>query len=197
VLEQFVQAARGEDFEGMWSLLSQGTQQRLGPTVVRFESGAGGDLRRQLARFDPARSDVFLDEPITATFAVAGFGGRVGTGRAPFAAYAAALRREPDGWRLELDGPIGVAPVAPDPGSTVSQRVRVAAEVRSDARVVEAGLWLDGRSVPGRLALTAGAATMFSQDAPPLVAGPHAVVAFASTRGDASAIAWVFARGDA
>ena len=194
VLERFVQAARTDDFDAMWSLLSQQSRERMGPTIVRFESGAGGELRRQLTRFDPARSNVFLDEAITATFAVAAFGGRAGRGaNAPFAAYGAALRREPDGWRLELGGPVALASVAPDPGSTVGKRVRVAAGVRAEERVVESGLWLDGRSVPGRLALTGSrGATMFSEDAPRLVAGPHAVVAFASTLGEASATAWVF-----
>jgi len=46
----------------------------------------------------------------TALDRLAAAGVKLRTGRAPFAAYAAALRREPDGWRLELDGPIGVAP---------------------------------------------------------------------------------------
>jgi hypothetical protein len=197
VLERFVAAARAEDVDGMWGLLSQPTQRRLGPTVVRFESGAGGTLRRELSRFDADRSDVFLDESITATFAVAAFGGRVASRReAPYAAFAAALRREPEGWRLELGGPLGLAPVAPAPGSAVTRRVRLAAEVRSDERLAEAGLWLDGASVPGRIATTGPqGASMFSNEAPPLVAGPHAVVAFASTFGDASATAWVFARG--
>ena len=55
-------------------------------------------------------------------------------------------------------------------------------------------MWLDGTTIPGR---TAGAGdarqvTLFGDSPDQVARGPHAVVAFASTFADATALAWMF-----
>ena len=58
---------------------------------------------------------------------------------------------------------------------------------------MEGGLWLAGQALPGR---TAGnrpsEVTMFTDSRGRIPAGPPAVVAFAATFADASALAWNF-----
>jgi hypothetical protein len=194
-LTRFVRAARAREYAGMWNLLSQPTQRRLGPSLERFRTGVGRGLARELGAFVPGRSRAFLDEPITSLFAVAAYGGRTRLGGArPYATYAAAFRREGGVWRLELGGPVGLRPLGPDPGSVEDGAIQVAAEVESVAPIVEGGMWLDGQAVPGRTAgLGATRMTMFGDARGRIPRGPHAVVAFASTFADASAIAWTFA----
>jgi hypothetical protein len=194
VLTRFVRAARARTYAAMWELLSQPTQRRLGPSLERFRSGVGRGLARELGAFVPGRSRAFLDEPITSLFAVAAYGGRTRLGGAqPYATYAAALRREGGFWRLELGGPVELRPLGPDPGSVENGAIQVAAEVESAAPIVEGGMWLDGQAVPGRSAgLGATRMTMFGDARAGIPRGPHAVVAFASTFADASALAWTF-----
>jgi hypothetical protein len=194
VLTRFVRAARASDHAGMWELLSQPTQRRFGPTLERFRTGAGRRLAREVGAFVPGRSRVFLEEPITSLFAVAAYGGRTRIGeRRPYGTYAVALRRQGSAWRLELGGPVALRPLGPDPGAVEDGPLQVAAEVESAAPIVEGGMWLDGQAVPGRTAgLGATRVTMFSDARGGLPRGPHAVVAFASTFADASAIAWTF-----
>ena len=193
VLTRFIRAARAEDVESMWELLSIPSQRRLGPSLVVFRSRAGRSLAAELGRFVPRRSRVFLEEPITSLFAVAAYGGRTQIGeRRPFASYAVALRREDEGWRIELGGPVDLRPLGPDPGATESGPFQLAAGAKATAPIAEAGLWLDGQAVPGRTAGTPADVTMFSDSRGRLPAGPHAIVAFAATFADASALAWNF-----
>ena len=194
VLRRFVRAAAAGNHGAMWRLLSAPSQRRLGPTLAAFRNRAGPRLARQVGVFIPGRSRVFLEEPITALFAVAAYGGRttVGEGQ-PFGTFAAAMRREDDGWRVELGGPVQLRPLGPDPGEVASRAFQIAAGVEANAAVVEAGLWLDGQAVPGRTSgIGAQRLTMFSESRRRIPAGPHAVVAFASTFADASALAWMF-----
>jgi len=195
VLARFVRAARARNTRGLWQLLSAPSQRRLGPTFEGFAARAAPGLARQVGVFVPGRSRVFLDEPITSTFAVAAYGGRTTIGEGnPFGSYAAALRLEDGGWRIELGGPVQLSPLGPDPGSSKRGTFQLAAGVEANAAVAEAGIWLDGRSVPGR---TAGAGdarqvTLFGDSTGRIPRGPHAVVAFASTFADATALAWMF-----
>ena len=194
VLTRFVRAAAADDLQTMWGLLSVSSQRRLGPSLEVFRTGAGRTLATELGRFVGGRSRVFLEEPINAAFAVAAYGGRTAVGsRRPFATYAVALRLEDAGWRIELGGPVQIRPLGPDPGERQSGPFQLAAGVRANAPIVEGGLWLDGQAVPGR---TAGSrpsdVTMFSDSQGRIPAGPHAVVAFAATFADASALAWNF-----
>jgi hypothetical protein len=194
VLARFVRAAAAGNPQEMWRLLSVPSQRRLGPTFTAFQNRVAPRLQRQVGVFVPGRSRVFLEEPITALFAVAAYGGRttVGEGQ-PFGTYAVALRREDPGWRLELGGPVELEPLGPDPGERASGTFQVAAGIEANAGIVEAGLWLDGQAVPGRTSgVNAQRVTIFSESRGRIPRGPHAVVAFASTFADASALGWMF-----
>lgn len=192
--ERFVAAARAEDIETMWALLSTPSRERLGPTLAEFRDGRARRLVTQLGSFVEGRSALFLNEQVSAEFALAAFGGRQTIrGKARRGAYAAALRFEEGEWKLEFGGPVELEALEPDPGEVENENVQVAAGVAADAAILEGGLWLDGDAVPGE---SGGSddrhITFFSDPVTDLDPGPHAAVAFASTSDDASALAWLF-----
>lgn len=192
-LKQMVAAARADDARAMWGLLSGPTRERLGPSFARFRRGAAPELQKALGTFARGRSALFLAERISEEFAVAAYGGRLADER--HAAFAAALRLEDGAWKLELAGPVQLEALVPDPGEIENRRTgpQLAAGIAADAAVVEGGLWLDGKSVPGKSGGTDERnVTIFSDPVGALERGPHAVVAFASTAEDASALAWMF-----
>jgi hypothetical protein len=191
-LERMVAAARAADARAMWELLSGPTRERLGPTFARFRRGAASELRKALGSFARRRSALILAERINEEFAVAAYGGRLADDR--YATFATALRLEEGAWKLELGGPVQLEALVPDPGE-VERRggAQLAAGIKADAAVAEGGLWLDGESVPGKSGGTDERnITIFSDPVEGLARGPHAVVAFASTAYDASALAWMF-----
>lgn len=192
--ERFVAAARTGDVEAMWGLLSTPSRERLGPTLGKFSAGQARRLVTELGSFVEGRSALFLNEQVSAEFAVAAFGGRQtirGKGRR--GAYATALRFEDGDWKLEFGGPVELEALAPDPGESVSANTQVAAGVEADAAILEGGLWLDDEAVPGESGGTDDRhITFFSEPVSELEAGPHAAVAFASTGNDAAALAWLF-----
>jgi hypothetical protein len=192
-LKRLVAAARGDDARAMWELLSGPTRERLGPSFARFRRGAAADLRQALGSFVRGRARIFLAERITEEFAVAAYGGRLTDER--HASFATALRLEDGAWKLELGGPVQLQALVPDPGE-IERRgtgAQLAAGIVADAAVREGGLWIDGRSVPGKSGGTDDRnVTIFSDPVERLARGPHAVVAFASTASDASALAWMF-----
>jgi hypothetical protein len=193
-LEEFVAAARAGDANAMWALLSAPTQERLGPTAADFRRGQGSRLQTSVGSFIEGRSAVFLDEQVSADFAVAAFGGRQTIrGKERRGAFAAALRYEDGDWRLELGGPVKLEALVPDPGEVENENTQVAAGVAADAAILEGGLWLDGDAVAGESGGTDDRhITFYSDPVTELEKGPHAAVAFASTAGDASALAWLF-----
>jgi hypothetical protein len=193
-LEEFVAAARAGDSEAMWALLSTPTRERLGPTPAKFRRGEGRRLRTNLGSFIEGRSAVFLNEQVSADFAVAAFGGRQAVGgKGRRGAFAAALRYEDGEWRVELGGPVKLEALVPDPGMVENENSQVAAGVVADAAILEGGLWLDGEAVGGESGGTDDRhITFFSDPVTDLERGPHAAIAFASTAHDASALAWLF-----
>lgn len=193
-LEEFVAAARAGDSDAMWALLSTPSQERLGPTPGRFRRGEGRRLRASLGSFIEGKSAVFLNEQVSADFAVAAFGGRRAVGgKERRGAFAAALRYEDGDWRVELGGPVKLEALVPDPGEVENENAQVAAGVAADAAILEGGLWLDGEAVGGESGGTDDRhITFYSDPVTDLVQGPHAAVAFASTAREASALAWLF-----
>jgi hypothetical protein len=194
MFERFVAAARAGDSEAMWALLSTPTRERLGPTLAKFRSGRARRLVTELGSFVEGRSALFLNEQVSAEFAVAAFGGRQTVrGKGRRGTFAAALRFEDGDWKLELGGPVKLEALVPDPAEVVSENTQVAAGVEANAAILEGGLWLDGEAVPGESGGTDDRhITFFSEPATELEAGPHAAVAFASTVNDAAALAWLF-----
>jgi hypothetical protein len=193
-LEEFVAAARAGDTDAMWALLSAPSRERLGPTVARFRRGQARRLRTTLGSFIEGRSAVFLNEQVSADFAVAAFGGlQTIRGKERRGAFAAALRYEDGDWRLEFGGPVKLEALVPDPGDVENENSQVAAGVAADAAILEGGLWLDGEAVAGESGGTDDRhITFYSDLVTDLEKGPHAAVAFASTADDASALAWLF-----
>jgi hypothetical protein len=183
-LQSFVRAAARGDELGMWQRLSGPSHRLLGPGLAEFRRGPARGLAQELSGLG-RRNRLFLSQTITQSFAVAAVrnGSRV---------YAAALRLERGGWRVELGSPVQIKPLRPKPGETVERRTQLAAEVTAGAPVVEAGLWLDGLAFPSRGGgPTPNALTMFGESSR-LAPGPHTVVAFASTTAGATARAWAF-----
>jgi hypothetical protein len=193
-LAEFVAAARSGDDETMWALLSTPTRERLGPTPAKFRRGEGRRLRTNLGSFIEGRSAIFLNEQVSADFAVAAFGGRQAVGgKDRRGVFAAALRYEEGEWRVELGGPVKLEALVPDPGMVENENSQVAAGVVADAAILEGGLWLDGEAVGGESGGTDDRhITFFSDPVTDLERGPHAAIAFASTAHDASALAWLF-----
>jgi hypothetical protein len=184
VLRDFVRAAARGDARRMWERLSAPTQERLGPTLGAFRSGAAPALERELEALG-RRHELILSQTITSRFAVAAVG-------RDNRAYAAALRLENGLWRVELGSPVHVEPLRPEPGERVLRRTQLAAEVEAGTPIVEAGLWLDGVAFPSRGGgQTPSELTMFGETAT-LARGWHSVVGFASTATNASARAWAF-----
>ena len=184
VLRDFIQAAARRDERRMWRRLSAPTRRRLGPTLDGFRGDEARALEHELAPLG-RRHELILSQTITPGFAVAA----VARGSE---AYAAALRLEGGLWRIELGSPVRIQPLRPKPAETVPRRTQLAAEVTAGARIVEAGLWLDGVAFPTR----GGGAnpselTMFGEAAQ-LSSGSHSVIAFASTGTNAAAHAWTF-----
>jgi hypothetical protein len=193
-LERFVAAARTGDTQAMWALLSTPSRERLGPTMAKFRRGQGRRLVATLGSFAEGRSGLFLNEQVSAEFAVAAFGGRQSVGgKRRRGAFAAAFRYEEGDWRVELGGPVKLKALVPDPGAVENENAQVAAGVAADAAILEGGLWLDDDAVPGESGGTDDRhITFFSEPVKELEEGPHAAVAFASTANDASALAWLF-----
>lgn len=184
VLQDFVRAAARRDEDRMWERLSGPSRRRLGRTRSAFRRRAARALEQELGPLG-RRHELILSQAITPTFAVAALA-RGST------VYAAALRLERGLWRVELESPIGIEPLRPKPGETVSRRTQLAAEVTAGSPILEAGLWLDGLAFPSRGGgPTPDALTMFGET-PTLSPGSHTVIAFASTAAHAAARAWPF-----
>jgi hypothetical protein len=184
VLRDFVRAGATGEERRMWERLSSPTRRRLGRTLAGFRREAASGLEQELRALG-GRGRLILSQTITPPFAVAA----VGRG---LRVYAAALRLEDGLWRVELDAPLEVAPLRPEPGETVQRRTQLAAEVKAGMPILEAGLWLDGIAFPSRGGgPTSSALTMFGETSS-LTPGEHTVVAFASTAAHAAARAWSF-----
>jgi hypothetical protein len=176
-------AARGDD-RRVWQRLSAPTRRRLGSTLTGFRREAARGLEQELQPLG-RRPQLLLSQTIAPPFAVAA------VGRGP-RVYAAALRLENGLWRVELDAPLQLVPLRPNPGEVVQRRTQLAAEVKAGMPILEAGIWLDGLAFPTRGGgPTSSALTMFGEAAA-LSRGPHTVIAFASTAAHAAARAWSF-----
>jgi hypothetical protein len=182
-------AAAGKTDE-LWGLLSSRSKQRLGPTLRRFEGGAGGELVRSLGSLrDPK---VIVSERITPEFGVVAVDGRRNGKRV---VEAVPLRLEGTNWRLELGSPVEVRPIGPLPGRHEPVVAQVAAAVTGPGGSGTAVMYLDGHTENPKVAGTSSNATLYANFEPPLDPGRHTVVVFASDGGDAGATAWDFTAG--
>ena len=148
-LSQFVDAAGAADGATMWSLLSRRSQGQLGPTQKDFTRKHVAKFQQGLGSFAGTPYRVVLAVDTASGWGVATVAGdRVRQGKQEFATYAAALRREGGAWKLELGDPVEVIQVKPGTGSIHDDQPEIGIEVKAEAPIDEAGLWLDGKPLP-------------------------------------------------
>ena len=179
-LGAFLHAAAEGDTTLMRGLLSL-------PSSGRVSAAA---LSRLAAKLRPlaGRYSFIVSERITDDFGLAAV-------RGP-GAYAAALRKEGESWRLELAGPMRIMPLGPDPGSREPLVQQIAAEVKGGSGAGDALLYLDGIAIPQTKVYSAESSFTALANLPaPVLVGRHSIVAFAHRGGNASARAWAFSVG--
>jgi hypothetical protein len=102
------------------------------------------------------------------------------------------LRFDGRRWRRLPVGTVRVRVLGPDAGSVSSQRVlQVAAEFSAPARIVQAGLWVDGHAIPGDPKGSTKRFTVYGAT-PRLAPGTHTAAAFAEAGGAARVMLWTF-----
>jgi hypothetical protein len=179
-------AAKAGNAEAIWGMLSTASKHRLGPTVGEFRSGAGGELVDSLGSFRKAK--VIVSERITPEFGVVAIDGRQSGKRA---VYAVPLRLEAAKWKLELDSPVRIKVLGPQPGSR-GLVAQIGAAVTGPGGSGTAVMYLDGHTENPKVAGTASNATLYANFEPALDPGRHTVVIFASDGENAGATAWDF-----
>jgi hypothetical protein len=105
---------------------------------------------------------------------------------------AFALHFDGTRWKRLPAGKVGVRVLGPNAGSTTSRRViQVAAELSAPSKIGQAGLWVDGRAIPGT---PKGSSTRFTVygPTPRLKSGVHTAAAFAEAGGSALVRLWKF-----
>lgn len=192
VFERFVDAARRGDAVEMWGLLSAPTRASLGPTLPRFRESAAIELQQAAGEF-AGGAELALARAFGPRWAVAVATGVIEReGEREPAAFAAALRREPSGWRLELHGIFFVGH-QPSPLEEVGNEPTLGATAQSSARIERMVLWLDGEAVGARATRPQPfTGTITARAAVPLGPGIHVVTVFAATDETAAAQAWPF-----
>ncbi len=184
VVRTAVNAAVRHDDALLWSLLSPQTQKRVGPRLAAFRRRAAPALRLRLAAFG-TRYRVVVSERLTDAFGVVGI--TSGT-----RALALPLRRVHAHWRVELRGPVRVRALGPRPGVRQAEVHQIAAAADRLRGSGYATMWLDGLPLDTKLARLGNGLTMYVNLPARVPRGVHTVVAFASARRDASALAWTF-----
>jgi hypothetical protein len=176
----------------LWGMLSTRSKQRVGPTLRRFRSGAGGELADRLGSLRDAT--VIVSERITPEFGIVAVDGRRNGKRA---LEAVPLRLEGTSWKLEVGGPVRVRPIGPLPGKREPVVAQIGAAVTGPGGTGTAVMYLDGHTESPKVAGTSSNATLYANFEPALDPGRHTVVVFASDGQDAGATAWDFIAGKA
>ncbi len=186
-LDLFVQAAGRGDAEAMWGLLSQQSRSRLGPTLSEFEKDYAEGFQSGLGSFAQTSYDIVLSQVTPSGWGVAAIAGtRTREGKNEYAAYAAPLARENGGWRLDLGESIRLKLNSPGRKTSEAQP-RILLRARAKLPITEAGVWLDGKPVPGNVNGSGRDVFVAAKPARPLRSGRHVVVVFASTGETATA----------
>lgn len=189
---RFVQAARSGNARHLWNLLSEPTRASVGPTYERFARDTAPKLTEDFEDFGGFR--VLMSRSLGGGWGVGAVVGRYTPedGDPEPAAYAAALRREGDAWRVELAGVV-VARLEPDPLAETDARPLLQAEAQAGGDVGRMLMWLDGRQVSADPSVaTPFTAEIRGYPRDELPDGEHALVVFAATEDTAGALAWPF-----
>ena len=95
-------------------------------------------------------------------------------------------------WAELPHGRVRIRELGPTAGATYRARVvQVAAEFSAPSRIVQAGLWVDGKAVPGQPHGTPTRFTAYGAT-PRLARGMHTAAAFAEAGSAARAVVWSF-----
>ena len=95
-------------------------------------------------------------------------------------------------WAELPHGRVRIRELGPNAGATYRARVvQVAAEFSAPSRIVQAGLWVDGKAVPGQPHGTPTRFTAYGAT-PRLARGMHTAAAFAEAGSAARAVVWSF-----
>ncbi|HUH15246.1 MAG TPA: hypothetical protein VML35_05130, partial [Gaiellaceae bacterium] len=109
-------------------------------------------------------------------------------------AYAAALRREQAGWRVELGGVFFVGHRPAPLAETDDRRPPLGATAQSSGQIERMVLWLDGEPAGARTVREQPfTGTIEARPSARLAPGFHVVAVFAATAETAGAAAWPFA----
>jgi hypothetical protein len=190
-VERLLSAAARNDEAAMWRTLSPMSRKRLGPTLAGFRGRGARGVRDGIAPFVHSPYRVILNIDFTWNHSlglVAISGGR------DHGAFAVPVRRERGVWKVEIDPAVTVEAVRPLPGERVRRRTQLFAEIAARSPLDGASLWFDGIPFDGRQYWSRDQKHMsvWGEAPQPLRAGRHTVVAFAGTRHEAAANAWVF-----
>jgi hypothetical protein len=190
-IDAFVAAARHGDVDALWGALSTRSKHRLGPTITRFRQRAAKRLSEEVGSFGDYK--VIVSERITPEFGVVAIdGSHVVNGKRLRDVYAAALRLEGPKWKLELNGPVRVRPIGPDPGAHEQVVAQVAAAVSGRGGAGSAVFYVDGLTENPKIYGTQRNSTLVVNYDPALDPGRHTAVVFGSVGDDASATGWWF-----
>jgi hypothetical protein len=185
----FITAARAQEPAVLWRLLSTESKERLGGSLAKFKKGMATALTRQAGSFRTYK--VIVSERVTPEFGVVGFDGKL-TGNVK-GVGALVLRLEGSRWKVELDSPVHVKLIGPAPDAPRQIASQVAAAVSGPGGSGTAVIYVDGEPVLNpKVAGTATSSTLIANFDPPLAAGRHTVVVFASDGREAGATAWAF-----
>jgi hypothetical protein len=190
-IDGFVAAARHGNVDALWAALSAESKQRLGPTITRFRQRAAKRLAEDVGSFENYK--VIVSERITPEFGVVAIDGtHVIEGKRLRDVFAAALRLEGSRWKLELNGPVHVRPIGPDPGAHERVVAQIAAAVSGKGGTGSAVIYVDGATENPKIYGTQRNSTLVVNYDPALDPGRHTVVVFGNVGRDASAAGWWF-----
>jgi hypothetical protein len=191
VLERLLTAARANDEPAMWQTLSRVSRHRLGPTLVDFRSRGARGVRDGVAPFvrGPYRTILNVGFSFDRNLGLVAI-----SGGSEHGAFAVPVRREGGAWKVEIDPTFTVEAVRPLPGDRVLRRTQLFAEVAAPHMIDGAIMWFDGIPFDARQYWSRDQKHMsiWGEAPQPLRAGRHTVAAFAGTRREAAANAWVF-----
>jgi hypothetical protein len=171
----------------MWARLSRVSRRRLGPTLADFRRRGARGVRASVAPFVDGSYRVAVNAALGRRLGVVAI---VSGGDA----FGTPVRREGSVWKVELNPAFTIEAVRPLPRERVFRRTQLAAEVVAPRPIAASAMWFDGVPFEARTYWSRDGRRMSMWDeAPqPLRPGRHVVVAFASTRTEATASAWTF-----
>ncbi len=96
-------------------------------------------------------------------------------------------------WKPDRSGRVKIEILGPPAGGVAARQPQVAAELQGPARLIEEGLWVDGRELLEKGGgLRPSRVTVYGAPDAPLSPGTHVAVAYGRTQTTGTAVAWSF-----